>query len=120
MVKNPMTGWDVKYSQQHEDFHLAAQRGMPAPFDNGMMRFAWISPLLTNWMGDAGTLKRLSLQIAAPNLYGDTTSYRGKVTNKTEVEDGAEVGVEIYGYQSAGDYDYQGLRGCPAAMSNGE
>ncbi len=77
-VKNPVTGWPVKYSQQHEDFLLASQRGMPAPFDNGVMRLAWISPMLTNWIGDSGTLKRLSIQILEPNLYGDTTWYRGR------------------------------------------
>ena len=43
LAKNPLTGWQVKYSQQHEDFLLAKQRGMPAPFDNSVMRFAWLS-----------------------------------------------------------------------------
>ena len=60
---NPTTGFPVKYSQQHEDFQLASGRGMPAPFDNGVMRFAWIAPLVTNWMGDEGFLKRLYVQV---------------------------------------------------------
>jgi amino acid adenylation domain-containing protein/FkbM family methyltransferase len=81
-VRNPITGWPVKYSQQHEDFQLASQRGMPAPFDNGVMRFAWVTPLLTNWMGDDGFLRRLSIQLLAPNLYGDTTTYEATVTGK--------------------------------------
>jgi len=45
---NPKTGWPLKYSQQHEDFLMAAQRGMPAPTDNSLMRFAWIAPMLTD------------------------------------------------------------------------
>ncbi|RMF85758.1 MAG: hypothetical protein D6736_16625 [Nitrospinota bacterium] len=101
-VKNPLTGWPVKYSQQHEDFHLAAQRGMPAPFDNGVMRFAWVSPLLTNWMGDNGFLQRLYVQIKAPNLYGDTTWYRGTVTAKEEGEDGTRVKIQISGTNQLG------------------
>jgi hypothetical protein len=48
---NPVTNFPVKYSQQHEDFTLAAGRGMPALFDNGVMRFAWAAPLITNWIG---------------------------------------------------------------------
>ena len=63
---NPVTGFPVKYSQQHEDFQLAAGRGMPAPFDNGVMRFAWVAPLVTNWMGDHGFLKRLYVQVKRP------------------------------------------------------
>jgi acyl dehydratase len=97
MVKNPLTGWQVKYSQQHEDFMLASQRGMPAPFDNGVMRFAWITPLLTNWLGNSGILKRLSIQIVAPNLYGDTTWYHGEITEKSESDESTLALVKITG-----------------------
>lgn len=96
-VKNPVTQWPVKYSQQHEDFLLASQRGMPAPFDNGVMRLAWISPMLTNWIGDSGTLKRLSIQILEPNLYGDTTWYRGVVVGRTLIARGAVLKVNVTG-----------------------
>ena len=82
---NPVTGFPVKYSQQHEDFNLAAGRGMPTAFDNGVMRFAWVAPLLTNWMGDSGFLKRLKVQIRLPGLYGDLVTYAAKVTGKDEV-----------------------------------
>jgi amino acid adenylation domain-containing protein len=101
---NPLTGWPVKYSQQHEDFLLAAQRGMPAPFDNSLMRFAWIAPLLTDWMGDAGFLKRLSVQTGAPVIYGDVTWYRGIVVDKrpTEAGDGVDVRIRIAGVNQLG------------------
>ncbi|MCA9420481.1 MAG: amino acid adenylation domain-containing protein [Nitrospira sp.] len=96
-VKNPVTHWPVKYSQQHEDFLLASQRGMPAPFDNGVMRLAWISPMLTNWIGDSGTLKRLSIQILEPNLYGDTTWYRGVVGGKLRNTQGTLLKINVSG-----------------------
>jgi amino acid adenylation domain-containing protein/FkbM family methyltransferase len=102
MVKNPLTGWQVKYSQQHEDFMLASQRGMPAPFDNGVMRFAWITPLLTNWLGNSGILKRLSIQIVAPNLYGDTTWYHGEITEKSESDESTLALVKITGVNQLG------------------
>lgn len=102
-VKNPITGWPVKNSQQHEDFHLAAQRGMPGPFDNGVMRFAWVCPLLTNWMGDEGFLKRLHVQIRTPVIYGDTTWYRGKVVDKVRDSAGAVVKIEITGTNQLGN-----------------
>ena len=101
-VDNPVTGWPVKYSQQHEDVNLAAQRGMPGPFDNGVMRFAWVSPLITNWMGDRGFLKRLYVRIRAPILYGDTTWYRGKVAEKRPEGDGTLVTIAITGTDQEG------------------
>jgi hypothetical protein len=107
-VKNPVTGWPVKYSQQHEDFNLAAQRGMPGPFDNGVMRFAWVSPLLTNWMGDQGVLKRLYVQVKAPAIYGDTTWYAGHVVEKSELADGTLVKVQFVGTNQAGGVNTTG------------
>jgi acyl dehydratase len=101
-VKNPSTGWPVKYSQQHEDFQLAAQRGMPGPFDNGVMRFAWVCPLLTNWMGDDGFLERLYVQVRTPTIYGDTTWYQGTVAEKSRDADRGLVRVRITGVNQVG------------------
>lgn len=92
---NPVTGFPVKYSQQHEDSNMAAGRGMPAPFDNGVMRFAWTAPLITNWMGDEGFLKRLKVQVSRPGLYGDLTTYAAKVVDKNQAE--RSVKLEITG-----------------------
>ena len=82
VAHNTVLNFPVKYSQQHEDPNLAAGRGMPGPFDNGVMRFAWVAPLVTNWMGDDGFLRRLSVQIRRPGLYGDVVVYAAKVTAK--------------------------------------
>ena len=92
---NPVTGFPVKYSMQHEDFHMAAGRGMPAPFDNGVMRFAWVAPVITNWMGDAADLKRLKVSIRRPGLYGDLVTYSAEVTDKNDAD--ATVTLEITG-----------------------
>jgi acyl dehydratase len=81
---NPVTNFPVKYSQQHEDFQLAAGRGMPAPFDNGVMRFAWTAPLITNWIGFDGWLRRLNVNVRRPGLYGDLTTYSAQVTEKND------------------------------------
>lgn len=93
----PGVGWPVKYSQQHEDFNMAAQRGMPAPFDNSAMRLAWLSVLLTNWMGDEGFLKRLKVNTNAPVIYGDTLWYEGTITHRTDVDEGVVVTIKIIG-----------------------
>ncbi len=101
-VVNPLTGWPVKFTHQHEDPNLSGQRGMPGPFDNGVMRFAWAAPLLTNWLGDAGFLERLRLTIHAPVLYGDTSWYTGTVVSKHEAADRTRVRVRVTGTNQLG------------------
>jgi acyl dehydratase len=103
---NPVTGFPVKYSQQHEDFNIAAGRGMPAPFDNGVMRLAWVAPLVTNWMGDDGFLKHLRVQVRRPGLYGDLTTYAARVTEKNAPA--ASVKLEITGTKQDGSVNTAG------------
>jgi acyl dehydratase len=56
---------------------------------------AWLGHLVTNWMGDAGFLRRLNVQVRRHNLIGDTTWCRGRVSGK-ELSDGrALVHIEI-------------------------
>lgn len=105
-VKNPVTGFLQKNSQQHEDFNLASGRGMPAPFDNGVMRFAWVAPLITNWMGDDGFLQKLDVQVARPGLYGDITTYSAKIVEK-DVATGT-VKLQITGTNQEGELNTKG------------
>ena len=63
----------------HWDDALARAVGVPAAYDYGPERVAWLGHLVTNWMGDAGTLARLSVQVRRHNLIGDTTWCRGVV-----------------------------------------
>jgi amino acid adenylation domain-containing protein len=101
-VLNPVTGWPVKYSQQHEDALLSQQRGMPAPFDNTVMRWAWLSPLVTDWIGDHGILKRLGISANEPVLYGDTNWYRGMVTKRIVKDTGVTLILKITGTNQLG------------------
>lgn len=64
----------------HWDAEFALQSGLPAPYDYGPQRIAWLSQLVTNWMGDDGWLAELEVQVRRLNLVGDTTWCRGEVT----------------------------------------
>lgn len=66
----------------HWDETLARAVGVPGAYDYGPERVAWLGHLVTNWMGDAGVLRRLSVQVMRHNLIGDTTWCRGQVTGK--------------------------------------
>ncbi len=102
-AKNPVTGWSIESSQQHEDFLLTSQRGMPIPFDQGVMRFACLSPMITNWMGDNGFLNWLSVKIVAPNLYGDTTWYHGVISERSDLHDSISLKLKITGTNQLGE-----------------
>src|SRR6185369_9251606 len=65
-----------------------------------VMRFAWVAPLITNWMGDYGDLVRLSVTVRRPGLYGDLVTYSGKVTGKDEAR--GTVTVDIAGTKQDG------------------
>lgn len=105
-VRNPVTGFSVKNSQQHEDSNIAAWRGMPGPFDNGVMRTAWVAPVVTNWMGDEGFLSKLDVQVLRPAIYGDIATYSGSVTS-IDRESGC-VQVELTGTNQEGERTTKG------------
>jgi hypothetical protein len=72
----------------HWEDDLATLVGTPAAYDYGPERCSWMSHQLTNWMGDAGFLRHLSVEIRRHNPVGDTLYINGEVT-RVFAEDGA-------------------------------
>jgi acyl dehydratase len=66
----------------HWDAARAQSLGIPAPYDYGQMRAAWVSHLLTNWIGDDGWLAEMELQLRGFNYHGDIHRCTGVVTEK--------------------------------------
>jgi len=82
-TSNPMTGWPYeRFGDHHHDFNLCNRRGLPGPFDHGVQRMTMGAHLLSNWMGDDGFLRRVSMQVRKPCYYGDTIWYSGEVVKK--------------------------------------
>jgi acyl dehydratase len=93
----------------HHDADRAHDAGMPGQYDNGHMRIGWTTHLITNWMGDTGTLKRLYTEIRRPNVIGNTTWFRGTVVDKSEDDDGdGVVEIEIEGKDQDGVVNTKG------------
>ena len=93
----------VRYRRRHADYHInektgakdSAGRGhleadtgrdvgMGGAYDIGPQRIAWAQHMLTNWIGDHGFLHKLNVSVRAPNLVGNTTWWRGVITEKRE------------------------------------
>jgi len=66
----------------HWDEAMAKAVGVPGAYDYGPERVAWLGHSVTNWMGDAGFLRRLNVRVLRHNLIGDTTWCRGTVSGK--------------------------------------
>ena len=83
-------------------------RGLPAPMDEGPIRAAQPSQLMTDWIGDDGWLNKLSFQVRRPNYAGDTTTWKGKVIDK-HVKDGQHfVDCEVWGENQRGQISTKG------------
>lgn len=94
--KDPASGmWDSWEASLIDD--KAAQRfGFPFAHDCGVDRISWAASLLTNWMGDDGFLKKLQVRLLLPNIYGDVTWCRGKVTRKLREGNQALVECQVW------------------------
>ena len=85
---------DLGGGGRFDEEHARKRRNMPGQFDFGPQRVCWLSQIVTDWMGDSGTLQKLYASVRHPNVVGDTNTVYGEVTRK-HVEDGAYL-VDIY------------------------
>jgi acyl dehydratase len=77
----------------HWDQDFALMVGAPGAYDYGPERCSWLTHYATNWMGDAGFLRKAKSQIRRHNPEGDVVLIDGTVTAKS-VENGQHL-VEI-------------------------
>jgi acyl dehydratase len=88
----------------HQDAAVAtSELGMPGPYDNGPQRIGQIATCITNWIGDDGFLRRYSVRIKLPVIFGDTTYTHGRVTGKREEGGRALVDLEVWAENQLGD-----------------
>jgi acyl dehydratase len=87
----------------HWDEALARAVGVPGAYDYGPERVAWLGHLVTNWMGDAGWLARLAVQVRRHNLIGDTTWCRGRVAARGLVDGRGEVTLDLTAVNQHGE-----------------
>ena len=81
---------------------ITQSRGMPMAVGLGDQTFCWLGTLLTNWIGDDGFLKKLSVRFEAPNWHGDTTWCKGEVTKKYVENGQGLIDIRIWGENQKG------------------
>jgi acyl dehydratase len=87
---NTDTGAQDSAARGHTEAKMARDVGMPGGYDVGPQRISWLGQLVTNWMGDAGFLRKLSVSVRRPNIFGDVSWCKGEVVDK-RMEDGRHV-----------------------------
>jgi acyl dehydratase len=92
----------------HWDDPFARAVGVPAAYDYGPERVAWLGHLVTNWVGDDGFLARLNVQVRRHNLIGDTTWCRGTVVAKDIVDGRGEVALDLAAVNQRGETTARG------------
>ena len=107
--RNPEAGGGVEYTGiGHHRESVAKEVGVPGTYDYGPQRSSWLATLVTNWMGDAGVLKRVRTEMRRFNIMGDTTFCKGKVIRKY-VKDGVGlVDIELAAENQRGEVTTQG------------
>ena len=97
LTKEPTTQQLVKYAgasgdfyQIHYDRDFAIGTGLPGVILHGALKNAFLGQLMTEWIGEAGVLRKLSVQYRGMDFPADTLTCKGKVTSK-RVQDGENL-----------------------------
>ena len=97
LLKHPTTRQLVKWAGACHDYHelhydkdVAEKSGLPSVILQGPLTLAFLGQLVTDWMGEQGTLKKLGCQWRGINFPGEDLICKGVVTKKYE-----EVGEQL-------------------------
>ncbi len=89
LVKTPTTRQLVMfacatydYYELHYDRQFARDSGVHDVIVHGPLKNSFLAQLVTDWMGEAGTLKRLSVQYRGMDTPGSPVYAEGTVTRK--------------------------------------
>ncbi|MFH1031774.1 MAG: MaoC/PaaZ C-terminal domain-containing protein [Chloroflexota bacterium] len=100
-------GGSGDFNPLHYDHSFAAKQGVGKPIVHGALKRQWLVQLVTDWIGDEGTLKKFSCQYRAIDWprqmktqpdpeEGETWLVKGKVTKKYQEGNEHLVDCEIW------------------------
>ena len=103
ITKDPTTRQLVRYAGASGDFYeihydkdYALGNGLPGPILHGALKSAFLGQLVTDWIREGGTLRRLTCQYRGMDVPGDRLTASGKVTRKYEESGRRLVDCEIW------------------------
>jgi hydroxyacyl-ACP dehydratase HTD2-like protein with hotdog domain len=106
LVKHPTTRQLVQYAGAQGDFYeihydqdFARSVGLPGVILHGLLKAAFLGQLVTDWLGERGTLKSFEVSYRGIDQPGRPYRCRGRVKRV----DGDEVELEVWGEDSDGN-----------------
>jgi acyl dehydratase len=106
LVTNPTTRQLVQYAGAQGDFYeihydqaYAQSVGLPGVILHGLLKAAFLGRLVTDWLGDRGTLKTFEVSYRGIDVPGRPYRCRGRVTRVA----GDKVELEVWGEDSDGN-----------------
>jgi hydroxyacyl-ACP dehydratase HTD2-like protein with hotdog domain len=105
LVKHPTTRQLAQYAGAQGDFYeihydqaYAQSVGLPGVILHGLLKAAFLGQLVTDWLGDRGTLKTFEVSYRGIDQPGHPYRCRGRITKV----DGYQVELEVWGEDSTG------------------
>ena len=93
----------------HWDESFVREIGFPTGYDIGTQRISWFAHLLTDWIGDTGSVLALDVRLVEPNWMWDTTTLHGRVTHKRLEAGKPHVDLELWGSCQRGRIHSRGV-----------
>jgi len=89
LVKQPTTrqlvmwaGASGDYNPIHYDKDFAQSRGLPGVIVHGQLVCSFLGQLITDWIGEQGSLRKLTCSYKGMNFPGETLTSKGKIIKK--------------------------------------
>jgi hydroxyacyl-ACP dehydratase HTD2-like protein with hotdog domain len=100
LIKHPTTRQLVQYAGAQGDFYeihydqaFAKSVALPGVILHGLLKAAFLGQLVTDWLGDRGTLKAFEVSYRGLDVPDKPYRCRGRITKV----DGDQVELEVWG-----------------------
>jgi len=110
LEKKPTTQQLVRWAgasgdfyQIHYDKDFALSNNLPGLIVHGALKSAWLGQLLTDWIGEGGTIKKYGCSYRGMDVPNDTLTCTGAVTKKYVEGDEHIVECDIWLENSKGE-----------------
>jgi acyl dehydratase len=92
----------------HYDKDFAIERGLPGVVVHGQLAGCFLGQMLTDWLGEGGELKKLSLSYKGMNFPGEALTCKGVVTKKYSEDNQHFVVLSIWAENPRGEKTLSG------------
>ena len=96
------------YYQIHYDKDFALKNGLPGVIVHGWLKLAFLGQMLTDWLGEKGTLEKLNASYRGVNLVNEEIFCYGKVVKKYSENGKNYARVEIWAEDPRGERTVSG------------